>query len=97
MGQCLRLRKHSRPSYLDRLILIAALRERGCSYVAKSELSQAPQPRVFLQAISTDFVDRADIRQGVEDASRLAEALRAAARAEILRRYGEPDLAPQQT
>ena len=64
-------------SYLDGLILLAALRERGYSFAAKRELSQFLLPRLFLRAIGTDFVERADIRQGVEDASRLAESVRA--------------------
>jgi len=64
-------------SYLDGLILLAALRERGYSFAAKRELSQSLLSRLFLQSIGTDFVERADIRQGVEDASRLAESVRA--------------------
>jgi 1-acyl-sn-glycerol-3-phosphate acyltransferase len=64
-------------SYLDGLILLAALRERGYSFAAKRELSELLLPRLFLRAIGTDFVERADIRQGVEDASRLAESVRA--------------------
>ena len=64
-------------SYLDGLILLAALRERGYSFAAKRELSQSLVPRLFLRSIGTDFVERADIKQGVEDASRLAESVRA--------------------
>jgi 1-acyl-sn-glycerol-3-phosphate acyltransferase len=64
-------------SYLDGLILLAALPERGYSFAAKRELREAFVPRLFLQAIGTDFVERADIRQGVEDTSRLAESVRA--------------------
>jgi 1-acyl-sn-glycerol-3-phosphate acyltransferase len=64
-------------SYLDGLILLAALPERGYSFAAKRELSESLVPRLFLQSIGTDFVERADIRQGVEDTSRLAEAVRA--------------------
>ena len=59
-------------SYLDGLILLAALRERGYSFAAKRELSLSLVPRLFLRAIGTDFVERADIKQGVEDVSRLA-------------------------
>ena len=62
-------------SYLDGLILLAALRERGYTFVAKRELSQSVLPRLFLRSIGTDFVERTDIRQGVEDASRLAESV----------------------
>ena len=64
-------------SYLDGLILLAALRERGYSFAAKRELSRSLVPRLFLQSIGTDFVERTDIRQGVEDASRLAESVKA--------------------
>ena len=64
-------------SYLDGLILLAALRERGYSFAAKRELSRSLVPRLFLRAIGTDFVERTDIKQGVEDASRLAESARA--------------------
>ncbi|MFH1044021.1 MAG: AMP-binding protein [Pseudomonadota bacterium] len=64
-------------SYLDGLILLAALRERGYSFAAKRELNESLLPRLFLQSIGTDFVERADIRQSVEDASRLAESVRA--------------------
>jgi acyl carrier protein len=64
-------------SYLDGLILLAALRERGYSFAAKRELSQSLLPRLFLTSIGTDFVERADIRQGVEDTSRLAESVKA--------------------
>jgi acyl carrier protein len=64
-------------SYLDGLILLAALRERSYSFAAKRELSESLVPRLFLRSIGTDFVERSDIRQGVEDASRLAESVRA--------------------
>jgi len=64
-------------SYLDGLFLLAALRERGYSFAAKRELSESLLPGLFLRSIGTDFVERIDIRQGVEDASRLAESVRA--------------------
>jgi acyl carrier protein len=64
-------------SYLDGLMLLAALPERGYSFAAKRELSQSLLPRLFLRSIGTDFVERTDIKQGVEDASRLAESARA--------------------
>ena len=63
-------------SYLDGLILLAALRERGYSFAAKRELSRSLLPRLFLRAIGTDFVERADIKQGVADTSRLAASVR---------------------
>src|SRR5512141_2381691 len=64
-------------SYLDGIVLLAALPERGYSFAAKRELSQSLVPRLFLRSIGTDFVERSDIKQGVEDASRLAESVRA--------------------
>ena len=64
-------------SYLDGLILVAALRERGYSFAAKRELRDSFVPRLYLQSIGTDFVERSDVRQGVEDATRLAESVRA--------------------
>ena len=64
-------------SYLDGLVLLAAFPERAYSFAAKRELSRSLLPRLFLRSIGTDFVERADIKQGVEDASRLAEAARA--------------------
>jgi 1-acyl-sn-glycerol-3-phosphate acyltransferase len=64
-------------SYLDGLVLLAALPERGYSFAAKRELSQSLVPRLFLTSIGTDFVERADIKQGVEDTSRFAESVRA--------------------
>ncbi|MBE0613105.1 MAG: AMP-binding protein [Burkholderiales bacterium] len=63
-------------SYLDGLILLAALRERGYSFAAKRELSRAWLPRLFLRAIGTDFVERSDVKQGAADASRLAGAVK---------------------
>ena len=64
-------------SYLDGIILLAALPERGYSFAAKRELSQSLLPRLFLRSIGTDFVERSDVKQGVEDTSRLAESVRA--------------------
>ncbi len=63
-------------SYLDGLALLAALPERGYSFVAKRELRDSLVPRLFLSSIGTDFVERADIRQGVEDTARFADAAR---------------------
>jgi acyl carrier protein len=64
-------------SYIDGLILVAALRERGYTFAAKRELNASLVPRLFLDSIGTEFVERTDIRQGVDDASRLAAAVRA--------------------
>ena len=62
-------------SYLDGLILLAAMRERGYRFAAKRELSRSLLPRLFLRSIGTDFVERSDVKQGVEDAARLAESV----------------------
>ncbi len=64
-------------SYIDGLILVAALRERGYTFAAKRELNASLVPRLFLGSIGTEFVERTDIRQSVDDASRLAAAVRA--------------------
>jgi 1-acyl-sn-glycerol-3-phosphate acyltransferase len=74
-GACVIAVNHA--SYLDGLILLAALPERGYSFAAKRELSRSLLPRLFLRAIGTDFVERTDVRQGVEDAARLGEAVKA--------------------
>ena len=64
-------------SYLDGLILLAALRERGYSFAAKRELSQSLLPRLFLRSIGTDFVERTEVKQGAEDTARLVASVRA--------------------
>jgi len=73
-------------SYLDGLFLLAALPERGYSFAAKRELSQSLLPRLFLQAIGTDFVERSDrqARRGGRVAAGRVGARRA--RAHFLRR-----------
>ena len=63
-------------SYLDGLILLAALRERSYSFAAKRELSQSWLPRLFLRSLGTDFVERSDVKQGAADATRLAESVK---------------------
>ena len=65
-------------SYLDGLVLLAALRERGYSFAAKRELSRSLVPRLFLRSIGTDFVERTHIeaRRGRRLASRRVGARR---------------------
>ena len=64
-------------SYLDGLVLLAALPEHGYSFAAKRELSRSFWPRLFLRSIGTDFVERADVKRSVEDAMRFAASVKA--------------------
>jgi acyl carrier protein len=57
-------------SYLDGPVLIAALAH-PFSFVAKIELAKEFIAGTFLRRIQTEFVERFDIKQGVEDASHL--------------------------
>lgn len=58
-------------SYLDGLFLMAAL-PRFCRFVAKHELARVPLVSTFLRRLGAVFVERFDVRAGVEDAHRLA-------------------------
>ena len=62
-------------SYLDGLVLMAAL-PRNYSFVAKRELQKSLFSRLYLQRLETQFVERFDFRQGVEDAERVLTSLR---------------------
>ncbi len=65
-------------SYLDGLILTAVLPPLpGYAFVAKQELRVAPVGGRVLAHLGALFVDRADIRQGVEQAGAMAERLAA--------------------
>jgi acyl carrier protein len=64
-------------SYLDGLLLVAVLPWRGYQFVAKRELLDRVISRLFLRALGSAFVERFDLRQGMEDATRLASSLRA--------------------
>lgn len=61
-------------SYLDSLVLIAALPAPGWRFVAKRELIRSFWSRVLLQKLGCEFVERFDLQQGLADAERLAEA-----------------------
>ncbi len=63
-------------SYLDGVVLVAAL-PRPVRFVAKAELRRKPIPRLFLQRIGVEFVERFDRRQGVADAERTIRSVRA--------------------
>ena len=60
-------------SYLDGLVLIAALPAPGWRFVAKRELAGGFWSRVFLERLGCAFVERFDLQQGVADADRLVE------------------------
>ncbi len=59
-------------SYMDGLVLVASLPVE-VSFVAKRELQQQMIPRLFLERIGVQFVERFDRRQGLADAQRLAQ------------------------
>jgi 1-acyl-sn-glycerol-3-phosphate acyltransferase len=63
-------------SYLDVVFLAAALPPRaGHRFVAKRELACHWLPRLFCQGIGTLFVERFEVRRGVEDVEAMVEAL----------------------
>lgn len=63
-------------SYLDGMVLVAALPQ-PLRFVAKRELLEPFIPRVYLQRLGTEFVERFAAHESVEDARRLEGALRA--------------------
>jgi 1-acyl-sn-glycerol-3-phosphate acyltransferase len=63
-------------SYLDGLVLLAVLPE-PIGFVAKRELREQFIPRVYLQRLGTEFVERFAAHESVQDARRLEVALRA--------------------
>ena len=71
-GRCILAANHS--SYLDGLVLIAALPRRG-RFVAKRELKESIFSRLYLQSIGCEFVERFDAQQSVEDSGRLESAV----------------------
>ncbi len=63
-------------SYFDGPAMLAALPGRF-SFVAKGELLDHWVPRIFLKRLGALFVTRFDTRQGIADADRIAETVRA--------------------
>ncbi len=62
-------------SYLDGILLVATL-SRQFSFVSKRELKKQFIPRVYLQHIGSEFVERFDFERSVEDVKRLLEIIR---------------------
>ena len=60
-------------SYMDGVILVAAL-PRHYGFVAKRELREQFVPRVYLERLGAEFVERFAAQQSAEDANRLAAA-----------------------
>ncbi|MBX3468174.1 MAG: AMP-binding protein [Planctomycetes bacterium] len=73
VGPCVLVANHA--SYLDGVVLTAALPPRF-TFAAKRELTGRPLLGLALARLGVVFVERHDPRGGVEDTSRLAEALR---------------------
>jgi 1-acyl-sn-glycerol-3-phosphate acyltransferase len=70
---CVLVANHA--SYLDGYLLVAAL-PLAFSFVAKTELQRQRGVGLALRRIGTEFVERFDLRQGVEDTRRLANRAR---------------------
>lgn len=67
---CVLVANHA--SYLDGFVLVAALPQQFC-FIAKAELQARAAVRRGLQRIGTEFVERFERVQGVDDARRLSE------------------------
>ena len=70
---CVYVSNHA--SYLDGCVMMAAL-PGVFSFVAKAELMGNFVSRIFLGRIGTHFVERFDRQQGIDDARRIAAAVR---------------------
>lgn len=70
---CVLVSNHA--SYLDGVIMVAAL-PRQFSFVAKRELKESLIPRLYLQRIGAEFVERFGFEQSVTDVKRLLHSLR---------------------
>ncbi len=66
---CVLVANHA--SYIDGLVLLAALPV-PFTFVAKRTFLDYPVARIYLQKLGTEFVERFDAKQSVEDASRMA-------------------------
>ena len=66
-------------SYLDSMIMVGRLPEQ-CNFVAKTELTKNPFLRVAFTRLGVLLVDRFDAEQGVEDAKKIGDGIRAGLR-----------------
>lgn len=71
---CVLVANHA--SYLDAVVLCAAI-PMHFAFVAKRELLEHPISRIYLRRLGTQFVERFDARQSLEDARRLGAAVKA--------------------
>ena len=65
----------SHASYIDGMVLVAAL-PRSYAFVAKRELYGQRIAGAYLRRLGAEFVDRFDRQRSVEDANRMADAVR---------------------
>jgi len=70
---CVLVANHA--SYLDGIMMVAAL-PRQFSFAAKRELKESLVPRLYLQRIGAEFVERSGFEQSVADVKRLLHILR---------------------
>lgn len=70
---CVLVSNHA--SYLDGLVLVAAL-PRPYAFVAKRELGEQRIAGPYLRRLGAEFVERFDVKRSVEDANRMADAVR---------------------